>query len=62
MYKIVFIYLILSYKNTIIVLNDTNFTKGWRKRHPLGPTKTWIEHIQEVKDIYIQLQLDSCFF
>ena len=54
MYKIVFIYLILSYKNTIIVLNDTNFTKGWRKRHPLGPTKTWIEHIQEVKDIYIQ--------
>jgi len=34
-----------------VVLDDTNFTKGWRKRYTLGPTRTWIEHIQENKII-----------
>jgi predicted O-methyltransferase YrrM len=41
----------LAHKDTIVVLDDTNFTKGWRKRYTLGPTRTWIEHIQENKII-----------
>ena len=39
----------LSHKDTIIALDDTNFTKGWRKKYTLGPSRTWIEHIQENK-------------
>ena len=41
----------LSHKDTIIALDDTNFTKGWRKRYTLGPTKTWLEHLEENKII-----------
>ena len=41
----------LSHKDTIVIMDDTNFTKGWRKKHTLGPTKTWVEHLQENKII-----------
>lgn len=41
----------LAHKDTIVALDDTNFTKGWKKRYTLGPTKTWIEHLHENKII-----------
>jgi len=41
----------LAHKDTIVVLDDTNFTKGWKKKYTRGPTRTWIEHIQENKII-----------
>ena len=41
----------LSHKDTVIALDDTNFTKGWRKRYTFGPTKTWLKHLEENKII-----------
>ena len=41
----------LAHKDTIVALDDTIFTKGWEKGYTIGPTRTWIEHLQEKKII-----------
>ena len=37
----------LAHEDTIIVMNDTMFTKEWEKHYSLGPTKVWKEQIQQ---------------
>jgi len=49
----------LAHKDTIVALDDTNFTRGWRKRYTIGPTKTWVEHLQENKIIEFG-RIDYC--
>ena len=39
----------LAHKDTIVMLDDTIFTKGWEAHYTIGPTRTWIEHLQENK-------------
>lgn len=41
----------LAHKDTIVILDDTIFTKGWEHEYTIGPTKTWIEHLNEKKII-----------
>jgi predicted O-methyltransferase YrrM len=43
----------LAHKDTILILDDTIFTKGWEKGWTMGPTRTWTEHLQENKIIEI---------
>jgi predicted O-methyltransferase YrrM len=38
-----------AHKDTIIILDDTIFTKGWHQGHTIGPTRTWIEHLKQKK-------------
>lgn len=35
----------LANKDTIVIIDDTIYTRGWEVGHTLGPTKTWIEHV-----------------
>ena len=37
----------LAHKDTIVILDDTMFKKGWGAPHTIGPTRTWMEHIQK---------------
>ena len=39
----------LSHHETIVILDDTMFTKGWEKHWTIGPTRTWVEHLQQNK-------------
>jgi predicted O-methyltransferase YrrM len=39
----------LAHNNTIVILDDTIFTKGWEKTYNDGPTRTWTEHLQQHK-------------
>lgn len=39
----------LAHENTIVILDDTVFTKGWDESYTLGPSRVWIEAIQEKK-------------
>ena len=39
----------LSHKHTIVILDDTMYTQGWDQLYTIGPTKTWVEHLQEKK-------------
>ena len=41
----------LAHKDTIIVLDDTMFTKSWEAAYTIGPTRTWREHLQQKKII-----------
>jgi hypothetical protein len=41
----------LAHKDTIIVLDDTMFTKSWEAGYTIGPTRTWREHLQQKKII-----------
>ena len=41
----------LAHKDTIVILDDTIFTQGWEMGYSIGPTRTWIEHVQENKII-----------
>ena len=41
----------LAHKDTIVILDDTIFTKGWEHEYTIGPTKTWMEHLNEKKII-----------
>ena len=43
----------LSHDNTIVILDDTMFTKSWSKNYTIGPTKTWTEHLKQNKIIEI---------
>ena len=39
----------LAHKDTIVILDDTIFTKGWEQSWTIGPTRTWREHLQQNK-------------
>lgn len=41
----------LAHENTILVLDDTMFTEGWKQHYTLGPTRTWTEHLEQDKII-----------
>jgi predicted O-methyltransferase YrrM len=41
----------LAHKDTIIILDDTIFTQGWEKEWTIGPTRIWIEYLQQNKII-----------
>jgi predicted O-methyltransferase YrrM len=43
----------LAHKDTIVILDDTMFTKGWEQNWTIGPTRTWIEHLQGNKIVEI---------
>jgi predicted O-methyltransferase YrrM len=39
----------LAHKDTIVILDDTIFTPGWEQEWTHGPTRNWIEYIQQNK-------------
>jgi predicted O-methyltransferase YrrM len=39
----------LSHNDTIVVLDDTMFTKGWEQPWTIGPTRVWSEYLQQGK-------------
>ena len=41
----------LAHKDTIIILDDTMFTPGWHLEYTIGPTRTWLEHLEQKKII-----------
>jgi predicted O-methyltransferase YrrM len=41
----------LAHKDTIVILDDTIFTKGWEAGWTIGPTRTWTEYLQQNKII-----------
>ena len=43
----------LAHKDTIVILDDTIFTKELELSWTIGPTKTWNEHVQQNKIIEI---------
>lgn len=44
----------LAHKDTIIILDDTMFTKQWEQCWNIGPTRTWTEHLQQSKIIELK--------
>lgn len=38
-----------AHKDTIVALDDTMYTQGWEQPYTIGPTQTWLEHLQENK-------------
>jgi len=49
----------LADSDTIVVIDDTMFKKGWEQEYTIGPTKTWTEHLQENKIIELNRK-DYC--
>jgi predicted O-methyltransferase YrrM len=49
----------LAHKYTIVMLDDTIFTKGWEKGYTIGPTRTWTEHLKQNKIIELNRK-DYC--
>lgn len=43
----------LAHKDTIVVIDDTIYTRGWEMFYTIGPTKTWVENINlgNIKEI-----------
>ena len=41
----------LAHKDTIIVMDDTMYTNGWEEPYTIGPTRTWMEYLEEKKII-----------
>lgn len=37
----------LAHENTIVIIDDTIFTPALSHPHNVGPTRTWMEHLQE---------------
>lgn len=35
----------LAHKDTIVILDDTMYTRRWKGEYTIGPTKTWVEHL-----------------
>jgi hypothetical protein len=44
----------LAHKDTIVILDDTIFTKGLEQKWTIGPTKSWTEHLQQNKIIELK--------
>ena len=49
----------LAHKDTIVILDDTIFTRGWEASWTIGPTRTWTEHLQENKIVELN-KIDYC--
>lgn len=49
----------LAHKDTIVILDDTIFTQGWQKDYTIGPTRSWIEHLQQNKIVELNRK-DYC--
>lgn len=49
----------LAHKDTIVMLDDTVYTKGWDAGYTIGPTKCWNEYLEENKIIEISRK-DYC--
>jgi predicted O-methyltransferase YrrM len=49
-----------AHKDTIVVLDDTIFTKEWEQTYTIGPTKAWNENLQKNKIIELQRK-EYCF-
>jgi predicted O-methyltransferase YrrM len=49
----------LAHKDTIVAIDDTMFTKGWKQLYTVGPTRTWLEHIKQNKIIELNRK-DYC--
>ena len=41
----------LADKNTVVILDDTIYTKAMEQEYTIGPTLTWTEHLQKNKII-----------
>lgn len=41
----------LAHKDTIVIMDDTIFRKDWEAEWTIGPSKTWMEHVEENKII-----------
>ena len=39
----------LAHKDTIVILDDTMFRKEWIHTYTEGPTKTWVENVEQNK-------------
>lgn len=50
----------LAHKDTIVVLDDTMFTPEWHQEYTIGPTRTWLEHLEQNKIIELGRK-DYCF-
>lgn len=35
----------LANKDTIVIIDDTIYTRGWGQGYTVGPTQTWVEHL-----------------
>lgn len=44
----------LAHKDTIVVLDDTMFKTEWVQAYTIGPTRTWVEHIQQNKIVELK--------
>lgn len=44
----------LCHENTIIVMDDTIFIKGWEADYTLGPSKVWKEYLERNEIIQIE--------
>jgi predicted O-methyltransferase YrrM len=49
----------LAHKDTIVILDDTIFTQGWEQFYTIGPTRTWMEHLQQNKIVELNRR-DYC--
>ena len=49
----------MAHKDTIVILDDTIFTKGWEQMWTIGPTRVWTEHIEQNK-IFELCRKDYC--
>ena len=43
----------LAHKDTIVILDDTMFTRTWGKSYTVGPTRTWMEHLRQNKIVQL---------
>ena len=39
----------LAHKDTVVILDDTMFTKGWEQCYTVGPTRVWNENLEKNK-------------
>lgn len=44
----------LANKDTIVIMDDTIYTSGWEAFYTIGPTQTWIEHLNNHEIIEIK--------
>ena len=49
----------LAHEDTIVILDDTMFTKDWKRHYTIGPTRAWTEHLQQNKIIELNRK-DYC--
>lgn len=44
----------LANEDTVVIMDDTIYTDEWKQDWTLGPTKTWLEHVNrgEISEIH----------